>query len=200
MVKFLSKCKLLVPEQFGFRCRYSCVHTKTSPIEIMRHCIDDKKSGLMGFVDLKKAFDTIDHSILLTKLDLYGFRGITNIFLLPYLTNREQYLSFSGKNSQLKNITFGVPQGSVLGPLLFLLYINGMPKKVTKSSICLFADETTILTTCKNNSIDKNFNQDLKLIENWCTNNRVAINNDKTTVSKFGSEFEIFLGIQKLIL
>ena len=78
-----------------------------------------------------------------------------------------------------------------------------MPKKVTKSSICLFADETTILTTCKNNSIDKNFNQDLKLIENWCTNKREAINNDKITVSKFGrssNESEIFLGIQKLIL
>ena len=165
MIKFISKCKLLVPEQFEFRRRCSCVHAITSAIEIVSHCIDDKKSGLAGFVDLKNAFDTIDHSILLTKLDLYGFRGITNTFLQSYLTSRKQYVSFYGKNSQLKTITFGVPHGSVLGPLLFLLYINDMPKKVTKSSICLFADDT-----CKNNSIDKKFNQDLKWIENWCTN------------------------------
>ena len=108
---------------------------------------------------------------------------------------------FCGKNSQLKNITFGVSQGSVLGPLLFLLYINDIPKKVTKSSVCLFADDTTILTTCKNKSIDKNFNQDLISIENWCTNNRLTINIDKTQVSKFGrssKEAKIFLGNQKL--
>ena len=73
------------------------MHAITSAFEIMRHCIDDKKSGLAGFVDLKKAFDTIDHSILLTKLDLYGLRGTTNTFLQSYLTNRKQYLSFFGK-------------------------------------------------------------------------------------------------------
>ena len=108
---------------------------------------------------------------------------------------------FVEKKSQLKNITFGDPHGSVLGPLLFLLYINDMPKKVIKSSICLFADDTTILTTCKNNSIDKNFNQDLNSIENWCTNNRLTFNIDKTQVSKFGNsskESEIVLGDQKL--
>ena len=99
MIKCLSKCKLLVSEQFWFRRRYSCVHAITSAIEIMRHCIDDKKSGLAGFVDLKKAFDTIDHSILRTKLDLYGFCGTTNTFLQSYLTNRKQCVSFCGKNS-----------------------------------------------------------------------------------------------------
>ena len=114
----------------------------------MRHCID-KKSGSAGFVDLNKAFELIDHLILLTKLDLYGFRGITNTFMQSYLTNRKQYVFFCGKNSQLKSITIGVPQGSVLGPLLFLLYINVMLKKITKSSICLFADDTTILTVQK---------------------------------------------------
>ena len=88
MIKFISKCNLLVPKQFGFRSRYSCVHAITSAIETMRHSIDDKKSGLKGFVDLKKAFDTIDHSALLTQLHLYVFRGITNPFLQSHLTNR----------------------------------------------------------------------------------------------------------------
>ena len=186
MNKFISKCKLLVPEQFGFRLRYSCEHAVASAIEIMRHCIDDTKSGLAGFVDIKKAFDTIDHSNLLTKLDLHGFHGITNTFLQSYLTNRKQYVSFCGKNSQLDNITFGFPQGSVLVPLLFLLYISDMPKKITKNSICLFADDTTILITCKNNSIDKNFIQDLNSIGNWCTNNRLTIN----MLVQFRNEFK----------
>ena len=102
MIKLLSKCKLLVPEQLGFRRRYSCVHAITSAIEIMRHCVDDKKSELEGFVDLKKAFDTIYHSILLTKLDLYRFRGITNTFLPSYVTNSKQYVSFCGKKLSTK--------------------------------------------------------------------------------------------------
>ena len=83
----------------------------------MSHCIDDKKSRLAGFVDLKKAFDTIDQ--LFSKLDLYGFRAITNTFLQSYLTNRKQYVSFCGINSQLKNFTFVVPHGPVLGPRCF---------------------------------------------------------------------------------
>ena len=97
MIRFISKCKLLVSDQFGFRHRYFCVHAITSEIEIMRHCLEGKKSGLAGSVDLKKAFDTIDHSVLLTKLDLYGFRGIINSFLQSYLTNRKQYVLFVEK-------------------------------------------------------------------------------------------------------
>ena len=111
-----------MPKQFGFQRRYSCVYAITSAIEITRHCIDDKKSGLEGSVDLKNVFDTIDHSMLTTKLDLDGFLGITNTFLQSY--TRAACIFLWKKNSQLKNITFGVPQGSFLGPLLFLLYFN----------------------------------------------------------------------------
>ena len=122
MIKFISKCKLLVPEQFGFRRRCSCVHAITSAIEIVSHCIDDKKSGLAGFVDLKNAFDTIDHSILLTKLDLYGFRGITNTFLQSYLTNRKQYVSFYGKNSTKNYYVRGSPRLCLRSTAVFTLY------------------------------------------------------------------------------
>ena len=86
------------------------MHSITSAIEIMRHCRDDKNCRLAGFVDLKKAFDTIDHSILLTKLDLYGFRGITNTLLQSYLTNRKQYVSFCGKNSTKEYYVWSSPK------------------------------------------------------------------------------------------
>ena len=96
------------------------------------------------FVDLTKAFDTADHAILLDKLDRYGIRGNANDFFRSYLSDRRQYTVINGVNSALKNITCGVPQGSVLGPLFFGIYINDVYNAVGQNHVRLFADDTAL--------------------------------------------------------
>ena len=96
-------------------------------------------------MDLKKAFDTVNFEILLSKLEHYGFRGVSNLWFKNYLTEREQYVSINGENSSVNKLTCGVPQGSVLGPLLFLIFINDLPN-CTELFTLLFADDTTFQT------------------------------------------------------
>ena len=96
------------------------------------------------FIDLKKAFDTVNHDILLTKLEHYGIRNNILNWFKSYLSHRKQYVFFNGKSSETLNISCGVPQWSVLGPLLFLLYINDLPNISNKLSFFLFADDTNL--------------------------------------------------------
>ena len=119
--------------------------------EDIRNAIDTNQFAVGIFIDLQKAFDTVDHHILLCKLNHYGIRGIANLWFKSYLTNRKQFVSIEGVNSNLATIDFGVPQGSVLGPLLFLIYINDLHKAIKFSTTCHFADDTNLLI--KNNSL-----------------------------------------------
>ena len=102
------------------------------------------------YLDFSKAFDTVNHSILLQKLQHYGIRGIAYEWVKSYLDNRKQFVSFSGYKSPLNIINCGVPQGSILGPLLFLLYINDLPSIAKNVFMCMFADDTNVFLTGKN--------------------------------------------------
>ena len=97
------------------------------------------------FVDLSKAFDTIDHSILLAKLEFYGVKGLFNKLLENYLAHRQKYVSLEDTNSNLLGIKTGVPRGSILGPLSFLIYVNDFVKCGNILFFILFADETTLI-------------------------------------------------------
>ena len=117
MLSFIKKHNTIKPEQFGFREKHSCIHAIAKVTEFMRKTVDQKYMGPALFIDLKKAFDTVDHSIVLKKLNAYGFRGKFNDLNLSYSTNRQQYVKKTKGRSSKKPIECGVPQGSVLGPL-----------------------------------------------------------------------------------
>ena len=148
---------------FGFRQQYSTSHALINITENIRKALDDGNIGCGVFVDLQKAFDTVDHQILLAKLNHYGIRGVSNDWFKSYLSNRNQYVSINGFDSGLTTINCGVPQGSVLGPLLFLLYINDLNQAIKFCKVHHFADDTNLL--CLSNSIkklNKLVNADLK--------------------------------------
>ena len=120
------------------------------------------------FVDLKKAFDTVDHNILLEKLDYYGIRGVAKDWFCSYLDNRKQYVTLNGSNSSIKTLSTGVPQGSVLGPLLFLIYINDLCKCVKYSETYHFADYINMLLSHSSlKTWAKRMNFYLKNLSHW---------------------------------
>ena len=131
--------------QFGFRKKHSANHASPSLTEDIQYPLDNNYFASGVFIYLQKAFDRVDHNILLSKLYHYGIRGKANDWLRSYLTNRKQLVSINGFNSKELSMEFGVPQGSVLGPLLFLVYINGIHATLKYSTTRLFADDTSLL-------------------------------------------------------
>ena len=138
---------------------------------------------------MQKAFDTVNHTILLKKLEHYGVRGHRLKWFHSYLTNRKQFTRVDNTDSDIREISYGVPQGSVLGPLLFLMYINDLNKAIKFSFIRHFVDDTNILYTNKSlRKINQRINFDLKNIVHWLRANRIALNASKTKVVIFRSK------------
>ena len=143
LYNFLADHNIISKKQYGFRENYSTYMAIIDLVDKISSNIDNKKHSIGIFLDLSKAFDTIDHQILLRKLQCYGI-GIACDWFKSYLENRVQYVSYNTKDSDFMKITCGVPQGSILGPLLFILYINDIVKVSTVLNPVLFADDTSL--------------------------------------------------------
>ena len=162
---------------------------------MLQLCIIDSGNIVGGvFIDLQKAFDTVNHDILCEKLSYYGFRGISKLLIKSFLTNRKQYVSINGFNSTEKNVICGVPQGSTLGPLLFLLYINDLHYSMKYSIASHFADDTCITFSAKKiKTVETVLNCDLKILSDWLKANRLSLNVNKSKLILFKSKRKIIL-------
>ena len=186
---YLDKKDLIYSKQFGFRSKHSTNHAIISITEYIRKLLDDGQYVCGIFVDLEKAFDTVNHNLLCEKLEYYGLRGNTNKLIKSYLSNRKQYVSLNGFDSEIRDISCGVPQGSSLGPLLFLIYINDFRLCLDKTSSGHFADDTFILYNSKNpKTIETVINHELKLMTKWLRLNKLSLNAGKTELIFFHSQ------------
>ena len=199
LISFWTKHKLFRNTQFGFRQNYSTQLAVTHLYESILEKID-KNSNLCGvFLDLAKAFDSVNHQILLDKLEHYGIRGVAFDLFNSYLTNRKQYTSLDNLASSILSVNTGVPQGSVLGPFLFLVYMNDFPL-CTNCNTTPYADDT-VLTIANSDLTDLKKKTDIELnnVTTWFNSNKLTLNYSKTQCLLFSNKslkhsFKIKLG------
>ena len=183
LMNYLVNNNLLYELQSAFREGHS---TESALIkltdQILSNMDQDNVTGVL-FIDFKKAFDIVDHQIMLKKLKLYRASESTLQWFKSYLTNRSQFVTIDGKQSRPQFVTHGVPQGSVLGPILFLLFVNDIPLHVSNSNLDIFADDTTLSASAQWSNIPsmvQDLKKDLDSICNWSINNKMVINTEKT--------------------
>jgi hypothetical protein len=190
LYSYFDTSNLLYNSQYGFRCQHSTELAALETLDRIINAMDKNETPLNIYLDLSKAFDTLDHKILIKKLSYYGLQGLSVKLMENYLDNRFQYVTFGETNSDLLNIRTGVPQGSILGPLLFIVYLNDVIEACDMFTPVIYADDTSLFAILEvfgqnQQGIDLNMNNELASISNWFKANRLSINGSKTKAMIF---------------
>ena len=208
---FLNETNQLFVSQYGFRKRHSCEHAVGELIANITKGIENGKMTAGIFLDLSKAFDTLEHDVVYKKLEMYGIRGVCLDWFKSYLMNRSMIVECkagdSGEKctSELMPVKFGTPQGSCLGPLIFLIFCNDIQKQLIFLSCIQFADDTTLyITHTKLNYIRFCIEMDLRTLQDWFLANKLTLNVGKSVCILFGQKsgctesLDIKLGNEKI--
>ena len=187
---YFKKYKLFFESQYGFREGHSTEYASLELIDRIMNDIENRNISIAIFLDLSKAFDTLDHKILLHKLNYYGIKNTEYKWFSSYLENRTQYVEINNVKSNMLNITTGVPQGSILGPLLFLIYVNDINYTTSYFKFIMYADDTTLLSTLQSNNSEYHtsltaVNTNLEIVTQWLTLNKLSLNVAKTKFMLF---------------
>ena len=187
---YLEENKLLYEGQGGFRKKHSTVRSAYSLVSDVCTAKNNREYTLAVFLDLSKAFDSINHVYLIEKLENIGIDGNVRTWIINYLRNRKQSVRLEGVFSEKQNVECGVPQGSVIGPMLFLIYVNDIISLNLKSKVLLFADDTVIYYRGKDlENVSRQVQEDLDILSKWCCFNKLCVNVDKTKTMFFGNNF-----------
>jgi hypothetical protein len=199
IVNFLEKHNILSNTQYGFRETKSTQDVLLKVTADLYKCIDSGATPAMLLVDLKKAFDTVSHKLLKTKLDCYGIRGNALKWISNYLLNRTQEIKCGDCNNVKELGSYGVPQGSVLGPILYLIYVNDLPDQKFKGTIYSFADDTALLYL-KKTAMENltNMQADLNMLSTWTRSNLLTLNAEKTSYILFSLRSKRVLALPKI--
>ena len=186
LTEFLEKYKVISPTQYGFRENMSTCFALTELVDEVTASLDQKLCTMGVFIDLKKAFDTVDHQLLCKKNEFYGIRGVALNWITSYLANRSQFVYIDGIHSRLSHVSCGVPQGSVLGPKLFILYVNDLCNVSNLVKCILFADDTSLF--CSDANINRLFERVSSVLASmcrWFAINKLSLNVLKTSYMLF---------------
>ena len=188
LYSFLDINKILISNQYGFRKNHSTDYAILQLCDQIAASLSKKEHIIGIFMDLSKAFDTIDHNILLKKLRTYGIRGTALDWFKSYLFNRRQFVSFKSSASNISSINCGVPQGSILGPLLFLIYINDIINAAPLFTYVLFADDTNVFYSHPNiHTLIDTINSELNKLSSWFKCNKLSLNIEKNNFIRFSN-------------
>ena len=177
LTSHIERHEILYSLQFGFRRRHSTYHSLISLTKNIASDIDRGHLAAGVFIDLSKAFDTLDHQILFSKLEHYVVRGVALQWIKSYLSNRKQFVQIRETCSEFYEITCGVLQGSNLGPLLFILYANDLQKALKRATSSLFANDTSIYYSHSDiKQLETTLNSELQNLDIWMKSNKLSVN------------------------
>lgn len=188
LFEFFIKNKIIAVNQFGFLKGYGTKDAMNYLVDYAYKNLDASCPTIGVFLDMSKAFDTVNHNILINKLEKYGIRGLAHNLIKCYLSNRQQYVCVNGFKSEMRTVKCGVPQGTILGPLLFLIYVNDLLSILPSSNIVAFADDTSIICADKSWAETANtMNLYLEKIAKWLITNQLTLNVNKSVFLTFAN-------------